>query len=211
MSCSARLDPPLDLADRREVLVELAPDPTARGRATAALVRSATRSRMLRRYTQAPRSHLRRQAGVDVAEQPLEHEPRVRLRRHRRGRAAPGEAVGVGAGVAGVAVADRARVVAAELERREARVRSRCAARRSGRPRCRSGCRRRRSCAGARRSGTTRRRARDRPGRRRAPRRSDARGPRAPACPSRNGSSGFMIARELERRARRRPASSRAS
>ena len=78
---------------------------------------------------QPPRARFRRQAGVDVAEQPLEHQPRIRLRRHRRRRAAPREAVGVGAGIAGVAVADGARVVAAELQRGEPRLRAdRCAA-----------------------------------------------------------------------------------
>ena len=46
----------------------------------------------------------------------------IRLRRHRRRRAAPGQAVRVGARVAGIAVADGPRVVAAELERREARL-----------------------------------------------------------------------------------------
>ena len=59
---------------------------------------------------------------VSSAEQALEHQARVGLGRHRRRRAAPGEAVGVGAAVARVAVADHARVLAAELERGEPRL-----------------------------------------------------------------------------------------
>src|SRR6185436_4539923 len=71
----------------------------------------------------AARARLGREARVDVPEQPLEDEARVRFRRHGGRRTAPRNAVGVRARIAGIAVADRARVVASELERREARVR----------------------------------------------------------------------------------------
>ena len=78
---------------------------------------------MLRRYCRRRRARLGREARVDVPEQPLEDEARVRFRGHGGRRTAPRNAVGVGARIAGIAVADRARVVASELERREARVR----------------------------------------------------------------------------------------
>ena len=52
-----------------------------------------------------------------VAEQPLEGQARVRLRGHGRGGGAPGDAVGVRAAVAGVAVADGARLLASQLQR----------------------------------------------------------------------------------------------
>jgi hypothetical protein len=55
------------------------------------------------------------------AEEPLEDEPRVGLRRHRRRRRLPGDVVLVGARVAGVAVARLVHGVAGELERREPR------------------------------------------------------------------------------------------
>src|SRR5690606_20821454 len=55
------------------------------------------------------------------AEEPLEDEARVVLRRHRRRGVLPGDVVLVGAGVAGVAVGGLSRGVAAELERGKAR------------------------------------------------------------------------------------------
>ena len=72
---------------------------------------------------QALRPRRRIEAGVD-AEQALEDRPRVGLGRLRRGLAAPRQAVGVGAAVARVAVADDARVLAAQLDRAEPRLRA---------------------------------------------------------------------------------------
>ena len=132
----------------------------------------ATASSMLRRSRRRRARVAGSRPRVERAEQPLEDQPRIGLRRHRRRRAAPREAVGVGAAVARIAVADRPRVVAPELERRQtvwsARVRGGdlidgdavldVAARRL--------------LAGARRSGSRRRRARGRRGRRRARSRS---------------------------------------
>jgi hypothetical protein len=69
------------------------------------------------------RPRRRIEARVD-AEQPLEHRPRVGLGRLRRRLAAPRQAVRVGAAVAGVAVADDAGVLAAELDRTEPRLRA---------------------------------------------------------------------------------------
>ncbi len=65
------------------------------------------------------------------------------------------------------------------------------AAPRSDRPRCRSGCRRPPSCAGARRSGTTRRRGRGRRGRRRGRCRCWCARPESTSVSSRNASSGL--------------------
>ncbi len=70
----------------------------------------------------AARAHVGREARVDVAEEAFEHEAGVRFRRHRRRRPAPRQAVRVRARIAGVAVADGARVVAPELDRSEARL-----------------------------------------------------------------------------------------
>src|SRR5205085_10600182 len=58
------------------------------------------------------------------AEEALKYLTRIVLRRHRRGRSAPGDAVGIRAAISRVAVADGAHVFEPELERREARLRS---------------------------------------------------------------------------------------
>ena len=97
------------------------------------------------------------QAGVDRAEQPLEHRSRIHL--HRRA-ACPrffhDKRVGVRAARAGVAVAHHAGILAADLQRGDARFRSPSAARRAGRrsrPRARPG---RRCTSAARRKGSCR-------------------------------------------------------
>ena len=115
------LDAALDLAHRCEVFVHLAAirRPERADQRVGALGHDVQDAPAL---ASTNRARGRVQPGIDPAEQPFEHQPRVRLRRHRRGRAAPREAVRVGAAVAGVAVADRARLVAAELDRREPRV-----------------------------------------------------------------------------------------
>ena len=72
-----------------------------------------------------PRAADRSSSGVRIdarAEQPLEEHARIEDRRQRLRLAPPRQVVGVGAGVAGVAIAGLARVVHAELERREARL-----------------------------------------------------------------------------------------
>ena len=97
MSCSAfsmrrsisRIDDRYSSSLRRSAGAEI-------GR-RARVVRSPTRSRMLRRYSSRRARASGDEARVDVAEQPLEDQARIGFRRHRRRRAAPGEAVGVGA------------------------------------------------------------------------------------------------------------------
>ena len=59
---------------------------------------------------------------VFIAEQALEHQARIRFGRHRGARGRPGDAVGVRAAVTGVAVADRARILAADFQRSEAHL-----------------------------------------------------------------------------------------
>jgi len=101
------LDALLDLADRRQVFVELASI-----RRTE--IRREPRRALADEVEDAPavlhaaRARLGREAGVDVPEQPLEDEARVRFRRHGGRRTAPRNAVGVRARIAGIAVADRA-------------------------------------------------------------------------------------------------------
>ena len=112
------LDLPLDLAHAAQVLVELAPvrgPELARERLRAAQhhVEDAPA------VGQAPRARRGVERDVVGAEQPLERHARVRLRRHRGRVRAPRDAVGVGAAVARVAVADGARLLAAELKRGE--------------------------------------------------------------------------------------------
>ena len=68
------------------------------------------------------RSRSRSSGAGAVAEQPLEHDARVHLRRQRLRRRRPGDRVRVGAAVAPVAVAEVAGVLDAELQRRQDRV-----------------------------------------------------------------------------------------
>jgi hypothetical protein len=101
------LDSALDLADRRQVFVQLPPVGCAQiggqlGRARGDEIEDAAA------VAQAPFAGFRREARVDVTEQPLEHQPRVGLRRHGRRRPAPGQAVRVRARIPGITVADGA-------------------------------------------------------------------------------------------------------
>ena len=146
------LDPPLDFANRRQVLVELAAVDGAEVGRRASCVRSQHQRRGCCGGSIVRRARVSASSPVSSrAEQALEGEPRIGLGRHRRRRAAPGQAVGVRAAVARVAVADGARVVAAQLDRAEPRLVADVLRRRSDRPRRRSGCRRPRSSSGARR------------------------------------------------------------
>ena len=127
----------------------------------------------------AARAHVGREARVDVAEQAFEHQAGVRLRRHRGSRPAPRQAVRVRARIAGVAVADGARVVAPELDRSEARLFREADGRDLIDRDAVLDVGARRLLAGARPSDTRRPRARDRQDRRRGRSRCAARGPRA--------------------------------
>ena len=60
--------------------------------------------------------------GAALAEQPLEHDPRVGLARQRRRRRRPRQVVLVDAGVAVVALADERQQVHRQFERRQLRV-----------------------------------------------------------------------------------------
>ena len=70
------------------------------------------------------------------AEQPLEHDARMRLGRQRRRRRRPRQVVLVDARVAVVALPDRLQQVHRQLERRQLRLAARSAARRSDRRSC---------------------------------------------------------------------------
>ena len=113
------LDALLDLPDSREVLLNLAA--VRRSESSNELPRVlAHQVKDALAVARAPGAGFRIQAEVGRAEQTLEGHPWVDLRRHgRRGRA-PGDAVGVGAAVARIAVAHRARVFTAQLNRWEA-------------------------------------------------------------------------------------------
>ena len=114
------LDPRLDLADAGQVLVELVlvlgVEPALH---RAGVVEDEVEDRpLLLPAALQVRPPLAGRAG---AEEPLEDQPRVGLRRHRRRRRAPGEVVLVGAGIAGVAGPGLPARVAGQLQRGEAR------------------------------------------------------------------------------------------
>ena len=82
---------------------------------------SRVRSSML--LDTAPGGHgFRVKAGVDRAEQSLEDGPRIDIHGQRRIRVFPRESIRVGATRTGVAVAEHARILAAELQRRNPRL-----------------------------------------------------------------------------------------
>ena len=112
------LDAALDLAHRVEVLAR--PPPVAGpeallepGHVLAHRVEDAAVLAQSRRALVA---------GAALAEQALEHHPRVVLHRQGGGRRAPRDGVGVDAAVAVVAVADHVAVLERDLERRQRRV-----------------------------------------------------------------------------------------
>ena len=117
------LQPPLDLPDRVEVLVHLAP--VGRAEAGDELARALAHDvQDALALPGPPGPAFRGQGHVVDAEEPLEDRAGIRLGRHGRGGRAPRDAVGVGAAVARVAVADGARLFAAQLQRRQAGLRA---------------------------------------------------------------------------------------
>ena len=116
-SFSARSHLLFDLADRGQVLVELAAVGAAE-RATCSLLRvsPSTSSRMLWRIASAARVRGGRFHDVG-AEEPLEQIARIGDRRQRLRLGLPRDVVGVGARVAVVAVAGLARFFEADFER----------------------------------------------------------------------------------------------
>ena len=137
-------DPPLDLADAGQVLVELAA--VALGELApevAGVVEDEVEDRLLR---SEPLREVRLPlAGRARAEEALEDEARVGLGGHRGGRRPPRHVAVVGAGVAGVARARLADPVAGQLQRGEPGRGGRSSGRRAGRRRRPRGCRCRRS------------------------------------------------------------------
>src|SRR5882724_1126589 len=110
----------LDLAHRVEILVDLA----AVGRSQRALQLIGVRKNVVENALSVPLplgAAGRILAGLEAREQALERRARIDLRRIGRRRGAPGDAVAVGAAIAGVAVADHASVLAAELDRSKLR------------------------------------------------------------------------------------------
>ena len=110
----------LDLADAREILVQLAAVlgiQLLRQRAGIVADEIQDRSLALLPMREASAALLRRA----VAEQPLEHQPRIRLRRHRRRRRPPRNVELICAGIAAVATAGVPHGVARQFERREPR------------------------------------------------------------------------------------------
>ena len=113
-------DLPLDLADRGEVLVELAlVGGSEVGLQLLRVVGDEIENAAAVLFFCGAR--FRAQRGA-VAEQPLEQRARIENRRQRLRLAAPGQIVGVRAGVSGIAIAGLARVFEADFERREARL-----------------------------------------------------------------------------------------
>ena len=109
------LDPALELADVVHVCVEARPVPGAELLLERAELAD---DRVEDARVPPPVAHALLEARA-VAEQPLEHDARVGLRRQRFGGRRPRNRVGVGAAVSPVAVAVVARVLDAELERRQ--------------------------------------------------------------------------------------------
>src|ERR1041385_3015384 len=65
-------------------------------------------------------ARLRADARIEITEQALEQQPRIRFRREGRGWSAPRNAVRIGATVPGIAMADDATVIEPEFQRGEA-------------------------------------------------------------------------------------------
>jgi len=117
------LDAPLDLPHRRQILVYLEPIGRAerRDERVGAIGHEIENAAAL---TTTARARLWIEPGVEAAEQPFERQARVRFWRHGRGGTAPRNAVRVRAAISRVAVADRARLVASQLDRWEPRLRA---------------------------------------------------------------------------------------
>src|SRR5882724_6602502 len=102
----------LDLANRVEILVDLA----AVSRSQRALQFICVGQNVIENALLVPLAlgaAGRILAWLETREQALERCARIDLRRIRRGRGAPGDAVAVGATVTGIAVADHAAILAA--------------------------------------------------------------------------------------------------
>ena len=78
---------------------------------------SRTKSRIDRCCSRRSSRFLRRSRGRAGTEEPLEHQPRIGLGRHRDRGVAPRQVELVGTGIAGIAVARLAHAVAGELQR----------------------------------------------------------------------------------------------
>ena len=151
------LNAPLDVTDRVEVLVHLVAVGRGQGVPEAVdLVHQRVENAAVLADAGQP-GRLTRVVGI--AEQPLEHRPRLVLHRQRGGRVAPGQGVGVRAAPARLARADQFVRVHTELQRRELGVLSDLRGCESGPSTCRRGCPVPRSSWDALRSGTPRRRA----------------------------------------------------
>ena len=114
------LDPPLDVAHRVEILVQL--PAVARTELAGQIVRA-----LVDRVEQAgvlpqPRPADRRVGAAAVAEQPLEHDAGVVLHRQGRGLVGPGDGVGVGATEPVAARAGEIAAVDGQLQRGELRL-----------------------------------------------------------------------------------------
>jgi hypothetical protein len=110
----------LDLADRRQIFVELAAVGGAEvgfqlARVVADEIENAAAIQIFARAGRGRQRHA-------VAEQPFEKRARVEHRRQRLGLALPGQIIGVSAGITRVAIAGLARIFHAQFERREARL-----------------------------------------------------------------------------------------